>query len=141
MSACRYCGNEVEKKKNCFGFYCSNSCHAQAKSKQVFDTFVANPSPSTLFSKDGQIRRGIRKFLIKLAGDKCTQCGWNKKREGCATSPLEIDHIDGNWENCTLANLRVLCPNCHSLTAGYKGANRGRGRPHRQLKLSQAESV
>jgi hypothetical protein len=29
---------------------------------------------------------------------------------------LEIDHIDGNWRNCLLDNLRFVCPNCHSQT-------------------------
>lgn len=42
--------------------------------------------------------------------------------------PLEIDHIDGNSENNSEENLRLICPNCHSLTATYKGANRGKGR-------------
>lgn len=30
---------------------------------------------------------------------------------------LEIDHIDGNWRNCLLDNLRFVCPNCHSQTS------------------------
>lgn len=28
-----------------------------------------------------------------------------------------------NWDN-----LRLICPNCHSLTSTYRGANRGQGR-------------
>ena len=32
---------------------------------------------------------------------------------------LHIDHIDGNYWNCTKENLRFLCPNCHSQTATY----------------------
>lgn len=33
-----------------------------------------------------------------------------------AVLPLEIDHIDGNWRNNLLENLRFLCPNCHHQT-------------------------
>ncbi len=29
-------------------------------------------------------------------------------------------------------NLTLLCPNCHSLTKTYKGANKGGGRTYRK---------
>lgn len=32
---------------------------------------------------------------------------------------LQIDHIDGNWKNNLITNLRFLCPNCHSQTSTY----------------------
>lgn len=32
---------------------------------------------------------------------------------------LQIDHIDGNWKNNLITNLRFLCPNCHSQTENY----------------------
>lgn len=35
--------------------------------------------------------------------------------------PLELHHIDGNRNNNTLDNLKLLCPNCHSLTENYRG--------------------
>ena len=37
--------------------------------------------------------------------------------------PLEIHHIDGDYENNKLENLQVLCPNCHSLTPNFKALN------------------
>lgn len=42
--------------------------------------------------------------------------------------PLELDHIDGNSENNNLVNLRLLCPNCHALTATYRGKNQKRAK-------------
>lgn len=44
------------------------------------------------------------------------------------TIPLEVEHIDGDPYNTTPDNVTLLCPNCHSLTPTYKGANKGRGR-------------
>ena len=40
--------------------------------------------------------------------------------------PLELDHIDGNHQNNALDNLRLLCPNCHSLTPTFRGKNKRR---------------
>ena len=34
--------------------------------------------------------------------------------------PKEIDHIDGDSQNNKFENLKLLCPNCHSLTKTWK---------------------
>ncbi|MGJ9421785.1 HNH endonuclease signature motif containing protein [Aeromicrobium sp. CF3.5] len=39
---------------------------------------------------------------------------------------LEIDHIDGDFQNNQIMNLRFLCPNCHRLTPNFAGRGRGR---------------
>ena len=68
---------------------------------------------------------------FKINNNKCCQCGWGKINKTTGRIPLEIDHIDGNFKNNNLINLRLLCPNCHSLTATFKNSNKGHGREFR----------
>ena len=48
--------------------------------------------------------------------------------------------IDGNSENDSLDNVKLLCPSCHSLTATYKGANMGKGRRKRRQRYAEGKS-
>ncbi|MEU4348730.1 HNH endonuclease [Streptomyces sp. NPDC023838] len=58
-------------------------------------------------------------------GERCALCGteptWRRH-----PLPLEVDHIDGDWRNNRIENLRLLCPNCHSTTDTYRGRSKGR---------------
>jgi len=38
--------------------------------------------------------------------------------------PLELDHINGDHHDNRLENLRILCPNCHSLKPTHRGRRR-----------------
>lgn len=64
----------------------------------------------------------LKKRLFKehLKIEQCEKCGWAEQTED-GYIPLELDHINGNRNDNSLENLRVLCPNCHSLTMEYRG--------------------
>ncbi len=66
----------------------------------------------------------LRLLKEKVFAAKCSSC---KKVTWLGNPiPLELDHIDGNNEDNSLSNLRLLCPNCHALTDTYRGKNQAR---------------
>lgn len=64
-----------------------------------------------------------RKLLVERGHEceMCTERVWQNM-----PIPLELDHIDGNPDNNVDSNLRLLCPNCHSLQATNAGGNAGK---------------
>ncbi|MFH8409461.1 HNH endonuclease signature motif containing protein [Streptomyces sp. NPDC018019] len=63
-------------------------------------------------------------MLARGVTDQCAWCGTGPVWHG-STIPLEVDHLDGDWRNNRLENLRILCPNCHSVTDSYRGRSKG----------------
>lgn len=64
-----------------------------------------------------------RLFKTGLKQASCEECSWSKIADG-GYLPLELDHINGNRHDNRLENLRILCPNCHSLKPTHRGRNR-----------------
>ena len=63
-----------------------------------------------------------RLFLVKMKKPKCEICGWARISED-GRLPLELDHINGDRHDNRIENLRILCPNCHSLQLTHRGKN------------------
>lgn len=64
-----------------------------------------------------------RLFAAKIKKPKCEMCGWAAESQD-GRIPLELDHINGDRYDNRLENLRILCPNCHSLQPTHRGRNR-----------------
>lgn len=121
LNICVGCGKETENNK-----YCSNSCQGNHQSKLVIDRWLNGEEIFT------DVPSLIRNYLIREAGNKCSICGWGEVNQFTGKVPVELDHIDGDSTNNDKSNLRIICPNCHSLTPTYKGANRNSGRVWRK---------
>ncbi|MFB8249684.1 HNH endonuclease [Streptomyces sp. NPDC055952] len=57
--------------------------------------------------------------------ERCALCGTGPVWRG-RPLPLEVDHVDGRWQDNRLGNLRLLCPNCHATTDRYRGRGKRR---------------
>ena len=132
MNICKHCTKEYKPTKNSRGIYCSLSCQGQFSANECFLEWFNNPSPQTFYTASNQPKRTIRRRLIMDYDCKCSRCGWGMKHPNADLPALELEHIDGNWENCHPSNITVICPNCHSLTDTYKARNRGNGRRYRR---------
>lgn len=124
--------NSRNFSKHKYKKYCSVKCHKEFEEKIRFDK-VEN-SEIIVSSKM------VKFYLIKKHGNKCMECGWCSVNPTSGKVPIELEHIDGNSENNKLENLKLLCPNCHSLTPTYKALNRGNGRHKRMERYNEDKS-
>lgn len=66
-----------------------------------------------------------RLFLQGLKQPVCELCNWAQVAPD-GRIPVELDHINGDHSDNRLENLRILCPNCHSLQPTHRGLNKGK---------------
>jgi hypothetical protein len=67
-----------------------------------------------------KLKNRLYKEGVKIP--RCELCGWAKKAPD-GRLPLELDHINGDRRDNRIVNLRILCPNCHSLQPTHRGRN------------------
>ena len=122
---CINCNKEIKKRSK----YCSNKCQKEYQYKTYINKWKNNQING--MRGEYQISSYIKTYLFNKYNNKCARCGWGEINKYTNKIPLEIEHIDGNYKNNKEENLILLCPNCHSLTSTYKGANLNKGRKGR----------
>ena len=123
---CLNCGEHISNKKK----FCNNHCQKEYQYKNYILKWKNGQNDG--LRGEYQISMHIKTYLFKKYNYKCARCGWGEKNIYTNTMPLEIEHIDGNYRNNKEDNLILLCPNCHSLTPTYKGANLNHDRKSRK---------
>lgn len=110
---CLWCVSPLIKRHS--QKYCNNKCQNKYEYMNSFLDWY--------FSHNKTFKNHmIRQHLETINGHICSSCGiedWNKK-----PIVLDVDHIDGNPKNDNPINVRLLCPNCHSLTDTYARTKR-----------------
>lgn len=125
---CLHCGQEPARAMY---KYCSNACQRNLEYQSYIARWKAGEKNGLIAM--GVVSRYVKRYLRNKFGNKCCLCGWSKINPSIGYSPLIADHIDGNWRNNAESNLRLICPNCDSLTSTYAGLNKGKGRGGRAL--------
>ncbi len=123
---CANCGKKILNRKK----FCNNSCQKEYQYNQYIEKWKSGQINGT--RGEYQTSMYIKTYLFKKYDNKCAICGWGKRNPYTNKIPLEIEHKDGNYKNNKEKNLILLCPNCHSLTSTYKGANMNHGRKSRK---------
>lgn len=124
---CPSCGARILRNDK---VYCSQKCCQRFQQDSYIERWLAGAEDGG--QKCGASHR-VKRWLLETKGKRCEECGWGEKNPYSGKMPLEVEHVDGDFRNNRPENLKVLCPNCHSLTPTYKNMNKGNGRPNRRI--------
>ena len=134
-TACLLCGVAPARPSYT---YCSNLCQVEYQHRLYIQRWKSGTESG--LQTIGIVTNPVKRYLREKFGNKCVVCGWSEVNLTTGKVPLVADHIDGNWRNNTEENLRLICPNCDSLTATYSALNKGKGRKNRAVSKRTKEA-
>lgn len=124
---CAHCGGPAPTVCDVKQSYCSYTCSSAARRLSVLNNILEGKIPGWK-GKTAQLKNALRDHLLSTRGTACVKCGWDGKHPVDGRSLTEINHIDGDAKNCSLDNLEILCPNCHSMTHNFRARNKNSSR-------------
>ena len=131
MPVCIQCGKKTKRSNS---IYYSNRCQLDSQYDRYIRAWKAGEVNGSRGLSAKNISGHIRRYLSEKYEDGCSICAWKERNPTTGKIPLEIDHVDGNADNNREDNLRLVCPNCHSLTANFRNLSKGKGRDWRRIK-------
>jgi HNH endonuclease len=109
---CLNCGAVVDRLEK---RYCGFRCQRELQYRRNVEAWLAGRVPGG-GGRWALVANFVRRYLFERQAS-CWVCGWAEVHPVTRRIPLHVDHIDGDWSNNQPDNLRLLCPNCHALTA------------------------
>lgn len=120
LKQCKYCKKTLINNQS---IYCNNSCQKDYEYNKYIQDWKSGLKVGYV-GKTKALTPTIRKYMLLKYNNTCQECGWDKVHPIDKKPLVEIDHIDGDASNCKEENLRVLCPNCHSMTPTFRARNK-----------------
>jgi len=115
--------NQQKRKQK----FCCNDCSVIFRKEQLYKKWEQEQKFPTQVS--------ARTYLLYKNGNKCEIC---KETEWTGKPiPLVMDHIDGNSDNHSFDNCRLICRNCDGLLDTYCKKNKGNGASRNKKKLQR----
>jgi len=116
-------GHSVHECRARFGFSCA-TWNAAVKRGAVVGRPRKLPLTDLLVADTYRSRHNLRLRLIGegIKAARCERCGLTSWRG--APVPLALHHINGDRLDNRLANLELLCMNCHGQTPNFSGRRR-----------------
>lgn len=125
---CLQCKKQLNKnQQKAKQKFCCSNCSATFRREQLHKIWEKEQKFPTQVA--------ARTYLLYKNGNKCEIC---KETEWTGKPiPLVMDHIDGNSDNHSFDNCRLICRNCDGLLDTYCNKNKGNGASRNKKKLQR----